>query len=145
MRPHPRCRVANRELAVPVPALTGRLRSWDDPRSARPAAQGTGDVEGRGTLAAAWRAEPLLRFLSTALGGRVAGAWVNEDGFIAATAEPSAVVEGSIAVGPAGTCACTVSVGDTHLASTAPDVRSFERVVRERLEEVGVPASGQQP
>ena len=92
-----------------------------------------------------WHAEPLLRFLSTALGGRVVGVWVNEDGFIAVTAELSTVVEGGIAVGPEGTCACTVSVGDTHLASTAPDVRSFERVVRERLEEVGVPGSGQQP
>ena len=59
--------------------------------------------------AAAWHAEPLLRFLSTALGGRVAGVWVNEDGFIAVTAELSAVVEASIAVGPEGSFACTVS------------------------------------
>ncbi len=59
--------------------------------------------------AAAWHAESLLRFLSTALGGRVAGVWVNEDGFIAVTAELSAVVEASIAVGPEGSFACTVS------------------------------------
>ena len=52
-------------------------------------------------------------------------------------------VEATVAVGPDGTCACTVSAGERHLASTAPDVRSFERVVRERLAEVGVPGPGQ--
>ena len=93
--------------------------------------------------AAAWHAEPVLRFLHAALGGRVAGVRVNEDGFIVVTAELSAAagaVEASIAVGPEGTCACTVSAGDTHLAATAPDVGSLER-----LAEVGAPGSGQQP
>ena len=43
-------------------------------------------------------------------------------------------VEARISVGPPeGTFACTMSAGDTHLASTAPDVRSFERVLKERL------------
>ena len=94
--------------------------------------------------AAAWHAEPLLRFLSAALGGRVAGVRVNENGFIVVTAELSAVavVEVSIAVGPEGSFACTVSAGDTHLACTAPDLRSFERALNERLAEVGVPGSG---
>ena len=91
--------------------------------------------------AAAWHAEPVLRFLSAAPGCRIAGVRVNEDGFIVATAELSAAggVETSIAVGPEGTYAGTVSAGDTHLACTAPDVRSFERALEQRLAEVGVP------
>ena len=70
---------------------------------------------------------------------------VNEDGFIVVTAEFSAAgaVEASIAVGPDETCTCTVSAGDTHLASTAPDVRYFKRALKERLAEVGVPGSRQ--
>ncbi len=94
--------------------------------------------------AAAWQAEAVLRFLCTAFGCGIAGIRVNEGGFIVVTAEFSAAgaVEASIAVGPEGTYACTVSAGDTHLASTAPDVRSFERVLKERLAEVGVPGSG---
>ena len=93
--------------------------------------------------AAAWHAEPVLRFLSAAPGCRIAGVRVNEDGFIVVTAELSAAgeVEASIAVGPEGTCAGTVSAGDTHLACTAPDVQSFERVLKQRLAEVGVPGS----
>ena len=90
--------------------------------------------------AAAWHAEPVLRFLCTAFGCAIAGMRVNEDGFIVVAAELSAAgaVEASIAVGPEGTCACTVSAGDTHLAATAPDVRSFERALTERLAQVGV-------
>ena len=42
-------------------------------------------------------------------------------------------VEASIAVGPEDNCACTVSAGDTHLPSTAPDARSFERILKSRL------------
>ena len=70
---------------------------------------------------------------------------VNEDGFVVVTVEFSAAgaVAASIAVGPEGTYVCTVSAGDTHLASTAPDVQSFERVLTERLAEVSVPGSGQ--
>ncbi len=107
---------------------------------------GTADAGCRkDAAAAAWHAAPVLRFLCTAFGCGIAGMRVNEDGFIVVTAELSAAgaVEASIAVGPEGTCACTVSAGDTHLASTAPDVRSFERVLKERLAEVGVPGSRQ--
>ena len=95
--------------------------------------------------AAAWHAEPALRFLHAALGCAIAGMRVNEDGFIVVTAELAGnrAVEASIAVGPEGTYACTVSAGDTHLACTAPDVRSFERALKERLAELGVPGSGQ--
>ena len=96
--------------------------------------------------AAAWHAEPALRFLHAALGSRVAGVRVNEDGFIVVAAEFSGgagAVGATIAVGPDGTCACTVSAADTHLAVTAPDVRSFERALWERLAEVGVAGSGQ--
>ena len=95
--------------------------------------------------AAAWHAEPVLRFICATFGCGITGMRVNEDGFIVVTAELSAAgaVEASIAVGPEGTCACTVSAGDTHLASTAPDVRSFERVLKDRLAEVGVPGSRQ--
>lgn len=97
--------------------------------------------------AAAWHAEPLLRFLSAALGCTIAGMRVSEDGFIMVTAELSAVavVEASIAVGPEGSLACTVSASDTHLPCTAPDLGSFERALKERLAKVGVPGSGPQP
>ena len=100
---------------------------------------------GRDASAAAWHAEPVLRFLSAAPGCRIAGVRVNEDGFIVVTAEMSAAgeVEASIAVGPEGTYAGTVSAGDTHLACTAPDVPSFERALKQRLAEVGVPGSRQ--
>ncbi len=94
--------------------------------------------------AAAWHAEPLLRFLYAEFDCAIAGVRVSEDGFIVVTAELAAgEVEATVAVGPDGTCACTVSAGERHLASTAPDVRSFERAVRERLAEVGVPGSRQ--
>ena len=93
--------------------------------------------------AAAWHARAVVRFLCATLGGDVAAVRVNEDGFIVVAAEFSGAVGASIAVGPDGSCACTVSAGDTHLAATAPDVRSFERVLQERLAEVGVPGSGQ--
>ena len=96
--------------------------------------------------AAAWHAAPVLRFVCTAFGCRIAGMRVNEDGFVVVTAEFSAAagaVEASIAVGPEGTCACTVSAGGTHLACTAPDVRSFERALTKRLAEVDVLGSRQ--
>ena len=85
--------------------------------------------------AAAWHAEPVLRFICATFGCGIAGMRVNEDGFIVVTAVfPAAgTVEASIAVGPEGTYACTISAGDTHLASTAADVRSFERVLKQRL------------
>ena len=65
---------------------------------------------------------------------------VNEDGFVVFTAEIPGVelVKASIAVGPEGTCACKISVGDAHLASAAPDTRSFEHLLTKRLADVGV-------
>ncbi len=95
--------------------------------------------------AAAWYAEPVVRFLYAEFDCAIAGVRVSEDGFIIVTAELSAAVavEASITVGTEGTCACTVSAGDTHLACTAPDMQSFERAVRERLAEVGVLGSRQ--
>ena len=95
--------------------------------------------------AAAWHAEPVLRLICATFGCGTAGMRVNEDGFIVVTAELSAAgaVEASIAVKPEGTYACTISAGDTHLASTAADVRSFERVLKQRLAEVGVLGSEQ--
>ena len=129
--------------------LAGDLRETAAVRVAVEALREAVDTAAAGcrkdAAAAAWHAEPVLRFLSAAPGCRIAGVRVNEDGFIVATAELSAAggVEASIAVGPEGTCAGTVSAGDTHLAATAPDVRSFERAVKERLAEVGVPGSRQ--
>ena len=45
-------------------------------------------------------------------------------------------VEATIAVGPDGTCACKISAGEAHVAATAPDARSFEQVLKDRLAEV---------
>ena len=95
--------------------------------------------------AAAWHAEPVVRFLCTAFDCGEAGMRVSEDGFIVVTTElvGDGPVEASISIGPERTFACTVSAGDTHLASTASDVRSFKRVLKERLVEVGVLGPGQ--
>ena len=124
--------------------LPGDLREAATVRSAVETLREAVDAADAGcrkdAAAAAWHAEPVLRFLCTAFGCAIAGMRVNEDGFIVATAELSAAgtVQASVAMGPEGTCACTVSAGDTHLACTASDVRSFERVLAERLAEVGV-------
>ena len=97
----------------------------------------------RDAAAAAWHAESIVRFFCSTFGDGITGARVSEESHIVVTAELAGdgPVEASIAVGPDGTCACRVSAGDTHVASTAPDVRSFEQVLTERLAEVGV--SGQ--
>ena len=102
---------------------------------ARSVAEGRKDA-----AAAAWHAEPVVRFLCSTFGDAVASVGVNEDGFIVITAELSGneIVEASIAVGPDGTYACRISAGDTHLASTAPDAPSFVQVLTSRLAEVGV-------
>ena len=129
--------------------LPGDLRETATARAAVEAlreAVGAADAECRkAAAAAAWHAEPLLRFLHAEFGCAIAGVRVSDDAFIVVTAELSAAtaVEASITVGPEGTCACTVSAGDTHLACTAPDVQSFERAVKERLAEVGVLGSRQ--
>ena len=95
-------------------------------------------------VAAAWHAEPVLRFLCATFGCGVAGVQVTEEGFILAAAEIAGdgLVEVSITVGPEETCACRVSAGDAHMAFTSADARSFETVLAERLAQVGVLASG---
>ena len=94
----------------------------------------------KGAAAAAWHAEPIVRFFCSTFGDGIAGVRVSEDGFIMIAAElpGDGLVDAGITVGPAGPCACRISVGDIHLASTAPDVRSFEQVLRSQLAEVRV-------
>ena len=50
----------------------------------------------------------------------------------------SRALASTIAVGPDGTCACTLSTPDDQRASAAPDVRGFESVLASRLAEAGV-------
>ena len=94
--------------------------------------------------AAAWHAEPIVRFFCSTFGDDIVGVRVSEANFIVITAELSGddLIETSIAVGPEGTCACRISAGDTHLPATAPDVRSFERVLKDRLGKMGVLGEG---
>ena len=98
----------------------------------------------RDAAAAAWHAEPIVRFFCSTFGDSIVGVRVSEENFIVLTAEFSGddLIETSIAVGPDGTCASRMGVGDTHLGSTAPDVRSFERVLKDRLADVGVLGEG---
>ena len=98
------------------------------------------DAGGGTVAAAAWHAEPIVQFLCAVLGVPIADVRVSEDEFIVVTAELRGdnPIEASIAVGPDGTCAGKIAAGDTHLASTAPDVRSFEQALKNRLAEVGV-------
>ena len=115
--------------------LPGDLRETATVRAAVEALHEAVDTADAGcrkdAAAAAWHAEPVVRFICATFGCGIAGIRVNEDGFIVVTAELSAAgaVEASIAVGPEGTYACTVSAGDTHLPCTAPDLRSFEWAV----------------
>ena len=85
--------------------------------------------------AAAWHAEPIIRFLCSTFGDGIAGVRVTEDSFIVITAEfgRDNLIDVIIAVGSEGTCACRISTADTHIASTAPDVRSFKQVLKDRL------------
>ena len=97
------------------------------------------DAAGGNAAAAVWHAEPVVRFLCATFGCRIPGMRVSEDGLVVITAElpGEELIEVSIAVGPEGTCGCKISAGETHLASTAADARSCERVLKERLTEVG--------
>ena len=96
----------------------------------RGAVEGSDASGQRDAAAAAWHAEPIVRFFCSTFGDGIVGVRVSEENFIVITAEFSGddPIETSIAVGPEGTCACKMSVGETHLGSMAPDVRSFERV-----------------
>ena len=82
--------------------------------------------------AAAWHAEPIVRFFCSDFGDGLAGVRVSGDNSIVITATPpgDGPVETSIAVKPEGSCACRMSAGDRHLASTAPDAHSFERILK---------------
>ena len=81
-----------------------------------------------------------MRFVCSAFGDGLAGVRVSNDRWIVVTAAlpGDGRAEASIAVGPEGNCACTMSAGDRHLASTAPDARSFERILKRRLADLGV-------
>ena len=94
--------------------------------------------------AAAWHAEPVVRLFCSTYGGGIAGVRVSDDSFIVITADVSGdePVEVTIAVGPDGTCACKVGTARGHVASAAPDPRSFEQVLKSRLAEVGVQGHG---
>ena len=88
--------------------------------------------------AAAWHAEPIVRFLCSTFGDGIVGVRVSDDLIvITATLPGDDPVEASVAVEPEGSCACRISAGDTHLAATAPDPRSFEPVLKDRLAQVG--------
>ena len=106
----------------------------------RAAVDQVGAEPGRDAAAAAWYAEPVVRFFCSTYGGAVAGVRVNEDSFIVLTAEVPGddVIDVTLAVGPDGTCACRVDTADGPRASAAPDVRGFEQVLASRLAEVGV-------
>ena len=89
----------------------------------------------RDAAAAAWHAEPVVRFFCSTYGGGIAGVRVSEDSFIVITAEVpgNELVEVTIAVGPDGTCACKVCTAHRQAASAAPDTRSLEQVLSSRL------------
>ena len=94
----------------------------------------------RDAAAAAWRAEPVVRFFCSTYGGAVTGVRVSEDSFIVVKAEVSGseLVEVTIAVGPDGTCACQVSTARGQVASASSDPRALEQVLTSRLAELGV-------
>ena len=94
--------------------------------------------------AAAWHAEPVVRFLCSAFEVGIADVRVSEENFIVLTGALSgdAPVEVAIAVGPDGSCACRMSTGGVDMACTAPDVRSFGQVLKVRFAEVGVHGRG---
>ena len=101
----------------------------------------------RDAAAAAWYAEPIVRLLCSTLGGGITGVRVGEDGSIVITAESSLNqhVEAKIAVGPEGTCVGRISAGEAHVSVMAPDARSVEDVLKQRLAEVGVHCQDRDP
>ena len=129
---------------APTGAPTGTAPTGAEVEALREAVDRADPGCRKDAAAAAWHAAPVLRFLRVTFVGAIARVRVSEDGYIAITARPPGdnQIEASIAVGPEGTFACTVSAGETHLASTAPDAPSFERVLKERLAEVGALGSG---
>ena len=84
--------------------------------------------------------EPIVLFFCSTFGDGIASVPVSEDGFlvIAADLSGNSPVEACITAGSDGTCACRISADGAHFASTAPDIRSYEEILKERLAEVGV-------
>ena len=76
----------------------------------REATEKAGDECRQDAAAAAWHADPVLRFLCATFGACLAGVSVSEDGFIVITAELTGdgPVETRIVVEPDGTCACRI-------------------------------------
>ena len=124
-------------LAADVRERTGAYAGLD---ALRDAVAGSDAACRNDAAAAARHAEPIVRFLCSAFGDGLAGVRVSDDHqiVITATLPDDRPGEVSISVGPEGNCACRISSGDTHLASTAPDTRSFERVLKSRLAGIGV-------
>ena len=131
-----------------VETLPGDSREASDVRAALEALRSVVHRANAGcrkdAAAAAWHAEPVLRFLCATFGCGVTGVQVSEDGFIVVMVDlaGNGPVEASISVGPEGTFACRVSSGGAHTACTAANARSFETVLTERLAEVGVIGAG---
>ena len=80
-----------------------------------------------------------MQFLCSAFGDGLADLRVSDDNLIVITTTipGDSPVDASIAVGPEGNCAYRMSAGDTYLASTPPDARSFDQVLKRRLAEAG--------
>ena len=133
--------VPRRYDLAPLPShLRETTRVYATVEALRRAVAGSDAGCRKDAAAAAWHTEPIVRFICSTFGDGIAGVRVDEDGFIVIIAKLPGddLIEANIAVGPEGTCACKISTGNTHVASTAPDVRSFERVLKQRLTEVGV-------
>ena len=81
-----------------------------------------------------------VRFLCSVVGDCTANVRVSDDNLIviSATLAVDGPVEASIAVGPESNCAGRITAGNTHIASTAPDPRSFAQVLKSELVKTGV-------
>ena len=137
--------VPRRYDLAPLPShLRETTRVYATVEALRRAVAGSDAGCRKDAAAAAWHAEPIVRFFCATFGDGIAGVRVGEDGFIVITAELSGdgLVEASVVVGPEGTCACRISARGTHLATTAPDVGSFEQILQKRLAEVGLRGQG---
>ena len=84
-----------------------------------------------------------MRLFCSACGDGLASVRGSDDNWIVVTAALSGddPVAASIAVGPEGNCACRTSAGDTHLASAAPDARSFDSFTGGSLHSMACTAS----
>ena len=115
-----------------MPTVVAALRAAVDQLDGEP---------GRDVAAAAWHTASVVRFFCSTCGGAVSGVRMKEDSFIAVNGHSSGddVIDGTIAVGPDGTCACRVSTADGHWCvggARRPVVRAGRQ---EPTAEVGVP------